>query len=291
MIKTKILVTGLNGFIGTRIKDLYSKKYQLIGFDHTENKSVTYRRYTFDVLAKTKADIVLHLAAKTHIDQCEMDKKKRVKSESWDINVNGAKNIAAGCKKYNKFLLFLSTECVFNGEKSWYREIDKPDPINWYGYTKYNAEQAVIKSGCNYCILRSTLAYGHPRFYSSDLFHFFTEKFKNNQKVKAVNDQLLSLTFVDDLIKVITVLIDNHAGGIYHYAGDVSISPFGFAKLISEKLNKKNLIIPVTLAEFFKEKSKLRLKNATLSSAKIKKEFHLSPSNLHKAIKTILRRI
>lgn len=287
MKKSKILVTGLNGFLGSRFRDLAKNEFLIEGFEHRGKKSITDRQFTFDLLRQSKASIVLHLAAKTHIDSCEMDRSLGKQSLSWQVNVNGTKNIADACAEYNKHLIYLSTECVFDGSKPWYKETDKPNPLNWYGLTKLNGELALVQSDSKYCILRSTLAYGHPMLHPFDLFHFFVNKLKNNKKVNAVNDQLLSLTFIDDLINVIAVLINNRVQGIYHYAGSESVSPYQFACLIGKNFSSSRLVQPVSLAEFFGRYSILRLKNALLSSVKIKKEFNISPSDLNSSLKKL----
>lgn len=288
MKKQKILVTGINGFIGSRFKKLAADKFQITGFVHQGNKSIRNREYAFNLIKKSSADIILHLAACTHIDRCEAEKPKGTKSLPWQINVIGTKNIADACAENKKFLVFLSTECVFDGKDSWYKETDEPRPVNWYGITKLEGEREIEKSKVKYLILRSTLAYGHPVFNPYDPYHFFLNKILNNQYIKAVDDQHLSLTFVDDLVASLKVLIENKAHGLFHYAGGESISPYEFALLIGKYFKKPIQITPVTLNDFFGLAAKLRLKNATLSSAKIKKDFNLQPSDLSKALKKLM---
>lgn len=285
MRKQKILVTGINGFVGSRFKDLAGGQFQQTGFKHRGKKSITDREYTLKFVKDSGADIVLHLAAKTHIDRCEKDRSLGKKGDSWKINVLGTQNIAEACEIYKKHLLFMSSECVFDGKNSWYKETDMPNPINWYGKTKLEAEKKVRDSGCRYSILRSTLAFGHPGNYSTDLFKYFADNLKSGKKVSAVNDQFLSLTFIDDLITAISVVLKNKPVGIYHYAGNRCISPFEFALIIARKLHTEKNLEPVTLQEYFGSRSVLRLKNAMLSSAKICSEFKLSGSDIDLGIK------
>jgi dTDP-4-dehydrorhamnose reductase len=80
----------------------------------------------------------VHAAALTDVDKCEVDKDL-----AWKINVNGTENIAESCKKRHAFLIYLSTDYVFNGEKGAYKETDKPDPVSNYGLTKLAAEERV----------------------------------------------------------------------------------------------------------------------------------------------------
>ena len=292
MKKTKILVTGLNGFIGSRFREMAKDKFTLIEFVHTRKKSITARKYVFDFLGKSKADVVLHLAAKTHIDRCQHDKKLGKFSQTWRINVEGAKNIADACSKYRKKLFYLSSECVFDGRKGNYQENDKPKPVNWYGQTKYRAEQEIIKSTSDYCILRSVLAYGHTLVYPVDLLRTFYDSLAGNRPVNAVADQYLSLTFIDDLADALMVLINKKAHGVYHFAGRETFSPYKFACEIADYFNfNKSLIKPVTLKKYFPQRHLIRLNSATLLSSKFINEFNFQPHTLKEALKKTSKRL
>ena len=64
----------------------------------------------------------------TDVDKCELNKEL-----AWKINVEGTKNIVEAAKAAGSFLIYISTDYVFSGEKGNYKESDKPDPINYYG--------------------------------------------------------------------------------------------------------------------------------------------------------------
>jgi len=290
MKKQKILVTGLNGFIGSRLQAKLRYKYDFRDFidRHQHKVDITDRKKTFELIAGSEAKIILHLAAKAHIDICEKDRLLRKNSLSWKVNVEGSGNIADACKKFGRQIFYLSTECIFDGLKGNYRETDKPNPINWYGLTKLKGEETVKSSGAKYCILRSTLVFGHPEFHQTDPFHIFKQKIKSGRNVIAVKDQVISLTFIDDLIETMALLLDNKSSGIYHYAGNQNLSPYQFACLIKKILKSKSKIKPVSLTDFFGSKAKFRLRKATLSSDKLTRKFKLKPSELKSVLKKML---
>lgn len=101
-------------------------------------------------LNKIKPDAVAHAAALTDVDKCEMDKEL-----AWKTNVEATENLVRLCKKRNTFLVYVSTDYVFDGERGMYKETDTPAPINHYGLTKLKGEEAV-QALDDYCIARGS---------------------------------------------------------------------------------------------------------------------------------------
>lgn len=274
-----ILVTGLDGFIGTRLAALAPPGLTFVGggrkFLDITNKSDVER-----AIGRDDIFAVLHLAAKTHIDVCEKDRKKGKKSDTWRINAEGSKNIALACKKSGKYVLMLSTECVFDGKKETYAENDTPNPINWYGATKLAAEDAVAGTLTRYCILRSVLTYGHPTPYPFDIVRTMEEKLRKNEKISAVTDQRIAITFVDDLVGVIIRLMEKEETGLYHFAGDEGYSPYDMAQMIAQTFHfPVSLIRKVTMSQYFGNRAKFRLSNSVLSSKSLTSQMRIKPSS------------
>lgn len=292
-MKKTILVTGLHGYIGSRFAQMADESVRIIDLNRRGEKfrsdnisevvraDITDYKELFNTIKDKKVDVVLHLAAKTHIDNCEKDKKYGSKSETWEVNVVGTKNIVRISKEIGAYLIYLSTECVFDGKKGFYKEEDDPNPINWYGYTKFRGEQEVIKNTKKFCILRSVLAYGHPLKFPYDLCRIIWEKIGENKKFKAVNNQYLTLTFIDDLVRTIFTLIERNPYGIYHFAGKQVYTPYDLAQIIRDYLKlKEKKEISVDLVQYFGGRAKYRLENSSLSSDKIKRELDIFSSNL-----------
>src|SRR6185437_1834106 len=101
-------------------------------------------------------------AAKVDVDGCEQDKHLGEDGEAWQINVVGTENVVAAVKATGKRLIFISTDFVFDGENpphGGYTETDTPSPINWYGQTKYEAEQRVLNEDIASCVVRIAYPY------------------------------------------------------------------------------------------------------------------------------------
>lgn len=110
----KILGTGLNGLVGSRIVELLKDKYEFENLSLSTGVDITDRNIVLEKIKSSDAEVVLHLAAKTDVDGCELDKPLGEKGEAWKINVKGTQNIADGCLKFNKKLIYISTDFAFS---------------------------------------------------------------------------------------------------------------------------------------------------------------------------------
>ena len=166
-----IIGTGLTGLIGTRLTELLHSTYRFDFINLENGVNILDRQKVEQAISSSKAKVVLHMAAKTNVDGCELDKhrdleilgfkNKEEKEEAWQneqtayaVNVFGTQNMIGACKKNNKKLIYISTDFVFDGTKKHYNEDDKPNPLNWYAKTKYEGEKLVQDSGLEYLILR-----------------------------------------------------------------------------------------------------------------------------------------
>jgi dTDP-4-dehydrorhamnose reductase len=251
----KVLVTGASGLCGSKIAQLtpqgnsvYSgykrdkPKYGIsIQFDITNLNQVTR------AFSKINPDVVIHAAALTNVDECEINKEL-----AWKINVEGTKNIAEASKKCHSFLVYISTDYVFNGEKGNYTETETPDPINNYGHTKQKAEQIVQTTVNEYCIARTSVIYGAtPAAGKINFALWLLKKIKQKEQVKIVVDQWNSPTLNTNLAEMVMEVMQQRLGGIYHLSGATRISRFDFAKSIASAFNlDSGLIIPSESSDF-----------------------------------------
>lgn len=100
---------------------------------------------------------VANLAARANIDRAESEQES-----TYQVNVEGARNIARSCRMSGARLVHFSTDAVFDGTLPVLRENDEPHPLNYYGYTKNTGDSAVISEFPQAAILRVSLALGFP---------------------------------------------------------------------------------------------------------------------------------
>jgi dTDP-4-dehydrorhamnose reductase len=289
----KYIITGATGKVGTfLIGKLKGEDY--IGISRTGlGKNIVRLDLTMPgSLKQTRFndfDTVIHLAAKAHIDNCEEDRLLGKEGQTWTDNVVATQNVVDFCKKTNKKLIFLSTECVFDGVKESYSEDDIPNPINWYGETKLAAEK-IVAGYPNSLILRTVMAYdSRPQHH--DIVANFASKLSSGSEIKAATDQKVSFTYTGDIVDAILTAAEKNLSGLYHFAGSDILSVYDLAIRIANmlKINAEN-VIPTDMSQILGEKrAKLRLNNSILKSSKFIKETGFKPVSIQEGLKKSLK--
>jgi dTDP-4-dehydrorhamnose reductase len=261
----KILGTGLTGLVGSRIVELLGGKCEFENLSRSTGVDITNKDQVLEKIKVSDAQIILHLAAKTDVDGCELDKPLKENGEAWKINVEGTKHVAEACLKTNKKLFYVSTDFVFDGTRENYSEEDIPNPVNWYAQTKYEGEKIIQNLKSPWIIARIAYPY-RANFVKLDFFRAILNRLKNNEIVTAVTDHIFAPTYIDDIAFAIDSLIDNDSQGIFHVVGSQSLTPFDAANLIADEFNlDKSKINKTTRSEFFNNRAprpfQLYLKN------------------------------
>ena len=242
----KILVTGAKGMLGQDLCPILEDE----GYDVTETdvQSMDITKYDIveDVLKTEAPDIVIHCAGYTNVDKAE---------EELDIarliNSTGTENIAKACAKQDIVLVYISTDYVFDGginnkRTEPYSPTDVPNPLNTYGLTKWEGEEAVRKNCSKYYIVRTSWLYGiHGKNFVETMLSL-----ADKPELKVVDDQVGCPTWTVELSNGIVKLLNTAKYGTYHVCGSGQTSWYGFAKKIFEEANKKVNLKPCTTDEF-----------------------------------------
>lgn len=253
--KLKILGTGLSGLIGTRIVELLSGRYEFEDLSLETGVDITNKDTLLNKVKMSHAPLILHMAAVTDVDGCEKDKDLKERGLCWKVNVEGTENIVEAARKFGKRVLYISTDFVFSGSSFYYDEDSVPDPINWYGVTKFKGEQIVQAGSCEHLVVRLAFPY-RAKFEREDIARFFLQKLEAGERVKAVEDWLITPTFIDDIAPALDALIQQNVAGIFHVVGSSSHTPFEMAQMIAETFQlAKSLIEPIKLKELFAGKA------------------------------------
>jgi len=233
----KTLLLGSSGQIGSNLKKklkLISKKVKILSKKklNLENlNSIT------KVLDKIQPNLIINAAGYTKVDEAEKEKSKCFK-----INTLSTNEIAKWSYKNDCFLVHYSTVYIFDGKKkkSW-KENDKPNPKNFYGRSKLKGETKIIKSKCNYLILRLNWIYNdHGEKFPKKII----KKIKENKKIFLVNNQIGTPNhagFISDIsINIIKkVIIDKKNPKILNVSARGKANYHAFAKKIYKKLKNK----------------------------------------------------
>jgi len=290
----RFLVTGGSGLLGSKIGALIPQKHQInLGYNEhpisTENSiklDITDPRNIMKVFEKEKPDIVIHSAALSDVDRCEINPEL-----AWKINVQGTRNIVKASKQYGSYLIYVSTDYVFSGEKGNYNENDETSPINKYGITKLAGESEVKAASDEWCIVRPSVIYGStPAAGKTNFVLWVINKLKNKEQIRIITDQWISPTLNTNLAQMIIEIAEKRDTGIYHLAGATQLNRYQFALEISKIFQlDSNLIIPVTSKDM--KWAAKRPGNTTLNVEKATKELKHKPMKIEDALKNLRQEV
>ena len=289
MVTLKFLVTGSAGLIGNQLVNDLSKSHDVIScynnskpeFGIPMNMDLQNHEMISNILREAKPDVVIHLGAMTNVDLCE--DKQLLASK---INTKATQIISEECSKLNSFLVYVSTDYVFDGKSGKYKEDDVTNPIGFYGKSKLDGEYAVQKFSSNWCIARTSTPFGYHSSKKSFPV-WLIENLQNNKSVNILTDQITSPTYVPNLSSMLMEISQKKIEGIIHVSGATKISRFDFASLIVEKLNlDKNLLKPIKMDEInFKAQ---RPKDSSLDVSKATSILSEKPESVEQSLEKFI---
>ncbi|NOY89243.1 MAG: SDR family oxidoreductase [FCB group bacterium] len=245
----KVAVSGAKGLIGARLTELWQDKFKVIPLDRTEFDIID-KKAVKDYLEKVEFDVFLHLAAYTNVDGAEKDKELAYK-----INVEGTKNLFNTVQQKNKKFIYISTDFVFDGKKENipFTEKSLPNPLGWYGKTKYEGEKIVAGKAA---IVRLSYPFGPSPALKQCFIHRIIGALKAKKTLKMITDSLITPTPIDNIGAGLARLIDNYRPQIFHLVGRESISPYNLGlKIARDNHLNKDLVQPITFAQYSQERA------------------------------------
>ncbi|MFA6308356.1 MAG: dTDP-4-dehydrorhamnose reductase [Clostridia bacterium] len=258
----KVLVTGAGGQLGTDVlKRLKEEKIECLGIDKNDFNIIDQYR-TNEFISRYKPDAVVHCAGYTAVDRAEEEREL-----CYEVNVLGTRNVASACKEIDAKLLYISTDYVFDGRGSEPYETNRvPNPINYYGITKYQGEIEIENMMDKFFILRISWLFGmNGDNFVKKIIRLSEEK----DVINIVSDQFGSPTYTYDLAKLISKIILSDKYGIYHASNEGFCDWFDIGVEIIKLIGKSVKVNPIT-SERYLTKAK-RPKNSRLSKTSLDK--------------------
>lgn len=256
----KVLLTGANGLIGSRIVSILIQRpgvqvlatgkgacrlslaqdLQYFSCDLTNEEEVQ------DVFNSCKPNTVIHCAAISHVDQCEQNP-----TECWEVNVKATEFLLKAAAKFNSHFIYFSSDFVFEGVKRVYNEEDSREPVNYYGQSKVAAENLVKAYPNSKTIIRTILVYGVSESISrSNLILWVKKSLENKKPIRVAKDQFRMATWVDDLALAACKIACNKKEGVFHVSGSEYLSVYEMALKIGDFYDlNTDLIEPVLTSE------------------------------------------
>lgn len=239
----KILITGANGQLGAELVELLGKEHEVLGFFHKELDVTNFSKVKETLYGKSP-EFVIHCAAFTDVDGCELNPEK-----AYLINSFGTQNIAIACENCGATMVYISTDYAFDGAKGEpYTEFDKTNPINVYGRSKYVGEEFVASLCSKYYIARTAWVYG--KYAKKNFVKTVLGLVGDKKELKIVCDQVGSPTNTYDISLAIRELIKSERYGLYHVVNEGEVSWFQFTKLIMDYKGISDIkVVPITSEE------------------------------------------
>ncbi|MBI2009761.1 MAG: NAD(P)-dependent oxidoreductase [Candidatus Chisholmbacteria bacterium] len=285
-MKATIIGTGLTSMVGSRFVELFQDEYYFTNLDLATGIDITNEEDTKQKIEGGESGgVVLHFAAFTDVDAAN-DQADDKDGLCYRLNVLGTRYVAQSCKAAGKYLIHISTDFVFDGTKtSPYTESDSPNPIEWYGQTKFWAEHEVEKSGVAGVIVRTTYPYRAHFEPKKDFVRNIIAKLKDGTLPPMFTDHIITPTFIDDIAHALKVISEKKPQGIYHVVGSSYESNYDVATKVAKIFGlDKSRIKPGSLEEFLKTAKRPYQKSLATSNAKLKRDLGVSMSTLEEGL-------
>lgn len=269
--RVPILGTGLSGMVGSKFVELYQDKYDFFNLDLSVGVDITDESSVKKAFEQSPAQHVIHFAAFTDVTAAHEQNGDK-NGSVYKVNVLGTRNVAQAAKDFNKHLIHISTDFVFDGEKEGlYVETDPVHPIEWYGQTKAWAEEEVVHSGASAVILRIAYPYRQDDFPKLDLLHRIKKQLEEGTLPPMFTDHTFTPTKVEELAKTLDFALQHNLEGLFHASTDPKISDYEFALNVQAQFGLKSEVKPGSLTEYLKTATRPYQKNTAMSIEKLRK--------------------
>lgn len=300
-----VLVTGGNGQLGQALQSV-AGNYPSIDFVFCSSSEldITNLEQCKAVFNHHKPDFCINAAAYTAVDKAESEPEK-----AFDINTNGAENVAKVCKEFDVILLHISTDFVFdayfsNGKAFYDRELrlplkselglqetDVPFPSGVYGLTKLQGEQVIQSTWEKHLIIRTSWVYSE---FANNFMKTMLRLASERDSLSVVDDQIGTPTYAVDLANALVTIIlspftQNPNYGIFNFSNEGQCSWYEFAK---EIFNQKNIIIdlkPIPSSAY--PTPAKRPEYSVLDKTKIKATFGIQINDWKKSLSNCLEKV
>ena len=207
-----ILITGGGGQLGLDCASRLASSHRVTACASSE-LDITDAAQVQTRFAQLEPEVVINCAAYTAVDQCEQDRER-----CFAVNSTGPKILGEQCRKSGSRLIHISTDYVFDGNKTVpepYLEDDPTNPLSIYGKSKLAGEQAIAESLEDYLIIRTAWLYGmgSGNFLKTILRLALADP---GRTLRIVNDQFGSLTWTARLAEQVEILLDSNLTGVAH---------------------------------------------------------------------------
>jgi dTDP-4-dehydrorhamnose reductase len=229
-----VLIVGASGLVGSALAREFSSHCRVLG-TFCRNAVSDFTRLDLrdqaeirSVLRRVRPDVVLCPAGEPNVELCEIDP-----AATWLVNVEGLQNLVEATAEVGAFLVYFSTEYVFDGSCGPYSEDDACNPLNEYGRQKVECERRIAAQLDRYIIGRISGVYDWEKKKKNFVVRLI-EKLAAGQSFKVPSDQVITPTYAPNLAQVVYRLVEGDRQGLFHLSGSLPLLRMEFAQLIAD---------------------------------------------------------
>lgn len=292
----RILITGGTGLLGKALMESIPDGWEVLATFH-RNPPVPEWRAKFHFLdvrdepsvqslvKEFEPEVVIHTASIGSVDEAERN-PELVRQ----VNVGGTQNVGRACEAVGAFLIFISSNAVFDGKNPPYAEESPLSPANRYGALKAKAEIWIRQRGLDHLILRPILMYGWPFPGGRDnVVTRWLHGLENGQSIEVANDVTSMPLLAANCAEVIWKAAQRRKGGILHVAGKERVPLATFAREVASLFDcKERLVIPVPSSQL-RPGLAPRPRDTSFLTQRMEEEFGVRPLGIHEGV-TLLKR-
>jgi dTDP-4-dehydrorhamnose reductase len=297
--RLKILITGANGLLGHKLVEQLVERgeFEVVatgkgpcrlsggGFFY-QSMDITDQRQVEQLIAQEAPDTIIHSAAITNVDQCELNHE-----ECLEVNVKATEYLVRAAEQLKAHFIFVSTDFVFSGEKGPYDEEAKAVPVNFYGDSKLSGENLVRGAKTSWAIARTVLVYGIAEGLSrSNIILWVKSSLDEGKTIQVVDDQWRTPTLAEDLAFGCILIAEQKAQGIFHISGSDLLTPYDMAIQTAEYFGLNKDLIKRTDSTKFTQPAKRPLKTGFIID-KARKQLGFEPKTFQTGIGILAKQI
>jgi len=295
MKNCNVVVIGSGGMLGWEVvESLKSAGLKVAALD-IPFIDITKRDSTRSVLGGIGSPgLLINCAAYTAVDKAESEPEA-----AFAVNRDGPANLADECERLGIPLIHISTDYVFNGKSDRpYREEDAADPLNVYGRSKWEGEEAVRSRLAGHIIVRTSWLYGsRGQNFVKTMLKLGTER----EELKVVSDQYGCPTWSFDLAGCLVRIVERALSGpeevpwgTYHFCGEGITTWYHFAFAILDEARRRESariarVSPVPSSSY--PTVAARPMYSALDCAKIEASFGIAPPAWEKSLASLMDKL
>jgi len=271
----RVLVVGASGLIGGIVAKLFKSSghsvlgtYNSYAVEGLTRLDICERRQTISIVRSFHPDLIVHAAAMANADLCEVKRDLCYK-----VNVMGTQHLIDSARAVKAKLVYFSSDYIFDGKSGPYSEDDTPNPINFYGACKLEAENRIWKGLIDFIIVRTTVVYGWER-QGKNFVMSTIAKLRRGEVMKVPVDQVGTPTYANNIAEALLDLVCKRQTGVFNVVGPDLMDRYTFARLVAETFwLPKELLIPTKTADL--GQTAARPLNAGMKIDKLKSVSHV----------------